>query len=88
MSRLPGRKGPTLSPSKTWNVPKLRSKISSSWRTISRLSLGWRVIVSTDGVGFARDAPLASVNDNPAAPKTGTALIRRFRLEVCFARDM
>jgi hypothetical protein len=47
-----------------------------------------RVIVSSDGAGFARDAPLASVNDKPAALKTGTALLRRFRLEVCFARDI
>jgi hypothetical protein len=33
-------------------------------------------------------APLASVNDNPAAPKTGTALIRCSAFEACFARDM
>jgi Fumarylacetoacetate (FAA) hydrolase family len=34
------------------------------------------------------DAPLASVNDSPAAPKTGTALLLRFRLEVCFVGDI
>src|SRR6516225_7336975 len=32
------------------------------------------------------DAPLASDSDNPAAPKTGTALLRRFRFEACLAR--
>jgi len=32
-----------------------------------------RVIVSNDGVGVAMDAPpLASDNDNPAAPRTGS----------------
>jgi hypothetical protein len=86
--RSPARKGPSLSLSKTWNVAKLRSKISSSWRTISRLSPALSVIVSSDGAGLARDAPLASVNDNPAAPNTGTALLPRFRLDVCFARDI
>ena len=48
----------------------------------SWLSRALRVIVSNDGVGVAMDAPLASDNDNPAAPRTGTALLRRFRLEV------
>jgi hypothetical protein len=43
---------------------------------------------SAAGVLLAPYAPLASVNDNPAAPKTGTALIRRSALEACFARDM
>ena len=42
-----------------------------------------RVIVSNDGVGVAIAAPLASDNDNPAALRTGTVLLRRFRLEVC-----
>src|SRR5215467_6135024 len=32
------------------------------------------------------DAPLASDSDNPAAPKTGTVLLRRFRFEVCLVR--
>jgi hypothetical protein len=32
------------------------------------------------------DAPLASDSDNPAAPKTGTVLLRRFRFEACLAR--
>jgi hypothetical protein len=30
------------------------------------------------------DAPPASESDNPAAPNTGTALLRRFRFEACF----
>jgi hypothetical protein len=34
------------------------------------------------------DAPLASDNDNPAAPNSGTALLRRFRFESRFACDM
>src|SRR6516225_10485958 len=32
------------------------------------------------------DAPLASDSDNPAAPKTGTVLLRRFRFEACLVR--
>src|SRR5262249_50003962 len=32
------------------------------------------------------DAPLASDSDNPAAPKTGTVLLRLFRFEVCLVR--
>jgi hypothetical protein len=28
------------------------------------------------------DAPFASDKDNPAAPRTGTVLLRRFRMEV------
>jgi hypothetical protein len=55
---------------------------------ISQFPAALRVIESNDGVGFASDAPLAKVNDNPAMPKTGTALPRRLRLEVCFVRDM
>jgi hypothetical protein len=34
------------------------------------------------------DAPLASDNDNPAAPNNGTAHARRFRFEACFGWDM
>ena len=49
-----------------------------SRRMFSRLSRALRVIVSKDGVGVAMDALLASDNDNPAAPRTGTV----FRLEV------
>ena len=82
MSRSPGRKAPALSLSKTQNVAKLTSQSSSSRRMLSWLSLALGVIVSNDGVAVAMDAPLASDNDNPATPRTGTALLRRFRLEV------
>jgi hypothetical protein len=82
MSRSPARKAPALSLSKTQNVAKLTSQISSSWRMLSWLSLALRVMVSNDGVGVAMDAPLASDNDNPAAPRAGMALLRRFRLKV------
>jgi hypothetical protein len=38
------------------------------------------------GVGpAAADTPLVIVNDNPAAPKIGMALLRR---EACFTRDI
>jgi hypothetical protein len=37
-----------------------------------------RVIVSNAGAVAARDASLASVSDNPAAPKAGIVLLRRF----------
>jgi hypothetical protein len=81
MSRSPARKAPALSLSKTQNVTKLTSQISSSRRMFSWLSRASRVIVSNDGGGVAMDAPLASDNDNPAAPRTGTVLLRRFRFE-------
>jgi hypothetical protein len=81
MSRSPVRKAPTLSLSTTQNVTKLTSQISSSRKMFSWLSRALRVIVS-NVVGVAMEAPLASDNDNPAAPRTGTVLLRRFRLEV------
>src|SRR5262245_20168652 len=34
----------------------------------------------------AADAALAIINDTPAAPSTGKAVVRRFRFEPCFAR--
>jgi hypothetical protein len=82
MCRSRMRNAPALSLSKTQNVTKLTSQISSSRRRFSWLSRASRVIVSNDGVGVAMDAPLASDNDSPAAPRTGTVLLRRFRLEV------
>jgi hypothetical protein len=36
----------------------------------------------------AAEAPPAAANETPAIPKTGTALLRRFRLEACFAFDI
>ena len=88
MGRSPAREGRAVSLSKTWNVAKLCSKISSSWRMSSRFSAALRVIESSDGAGLAIDAPLASDNDNPAAPKTGKAFLARFACEASFARDM
>jgi hypothetical protein len=44
--------------------------------------------ISAEGTSVAADAPLASDNDNPAAPNNGTAHARLFRFEACFARDM
>jgi hypothetical protein len=46
------------------------------------------VISCAVGPTVAADAPLASDNDNPAAPNNGTAHARCFRFEACFARDM
>jgi hypothetical protein len=40
------------------------------------------------GTSVAADAPLASDNDNPAAPKSGTAHARCFRFEGFFAWGM
>jgi hypothetical protein len=44
--------------------------------------------ISGAGTSVAADAPVASDNDNPAAPNNGTAHARLFRFEDCFARDM
>jgi hypothetical protein len=43
--------------------------------------------ISVAGTSVAAE-PLASDNDNPAAPSNGTAHARLFRFEACFARDM
>jgi len=43
--------------------------------------------VSVAGTSVAAE-PLASDNDNPAAPNNGTAHARLFRFEACLARDM
>jgi hypothetical protein len=42
----------------------------------------------TAGAAVVADAPLASDNDNPAAPNNGIAHARCFRFEACFVRDM
>ena len=52
--------------------PKLTSKISSSRRIINA------------GDVAARDASLASVSDNPAAPKAGIVLLRHFLFDARF----
>jgi hypothetical protein len=43
-------------------------------------------VTSAAGPPVDADAPLASDSDNPAAPKTGTVLLRRFRFEACLVR--
>ena len=88
MGRSPAREERALSLSKTWNVAKLCSKISSSWRMSSQFSAALRVIESGDGAGLAIYAPLSSDNDNPAAPKAGKVFLTRFGRETSFARDM
>src|SRR5262249_9670831 len=58
--------------------------MSSSPR-VTRLSVPvFGVGISPSPLGTA-DAALASDNDNPAAPNTGRALLRRLCFEVCFA---
>jgi hypothetical protein len=86
MGRSPARKALAPSLSKTWNVAKLTSQASSSPSVISWITPALRVIVSSVGAVAATDPSLASVNDNPAALKTGTAVLLRFRFE--FMRGM
>jgi hypothetical protein len=74
---------PAFSLSKTKNVPKLTSAISSSLSVIC----GGTVFcdgVSAVGTAVAADAPPTSDKDTPTAPTTGTASIRAFRFEACF----
>ena len=84
MSRPPARKAPALSLSKMQNDAKVTSKISSSRRIISWRTPAFRVIVSSAGAVAARDASLASVSDNPAAPKAGIVLLPRFFFDARF----
>src|SRR5215813_3124710 len=58
--------------------------MSSSPRVTRLSSPVFEVGISPSPLGTA-DATLASDNDNPAAPNTGRALLRRFRFEVSFA---
>src|SRR5262249_6680091 len=58
--------------------------MSSSPRVTRLSSPVFEVGISPSPLGTA-DATLASANDNPAAPNTGRALLRRFSFEVCFA---
>jgi len=44
--------------------------------------------ISAAGPLVAADAPPASDKDIPAIPRTGTAFLRRFRPEACFACDI
>jgi hypothetical protein len=84
MGRSPVRDALPRSLWKTWNVAKLTSKISSSRRTISWLTAALLVIVSNAGAVAAMDASLASVSDNPAAPKAGIVLLRCFLFDARF----
>jgi hypothetical protein len=75
--------------SKTKNVPRLTSEISSS------LSVNpGPVAVSFDGVSAtgpaipAADAPPASDKDTPTTPNAGTTSFRRFRFEACFVNGI
>src|SRR5262245_41032612 len=58
--------------------------MSSSPRVTRLSSPVFGVGISPSPLGTA-DAALASDSDNPAAPNTGRALLRRFSFEVCFA---
>ena len=80
----PSRDAPAFSLSKTKNVPRLTSEISSSVRANPG-----PVAVSFDGMSVtepavAADAPLASDKDTPTTPNAGTTSFRRFRFEACF----
>ena len=48
----------------------------------------FRVSISAPDLLVAADAPLASDNDNPAAPNAGRALPLHLGFEACFARNM
>jgi hypothetical protein len=76
-----------VSLSKTWNVNKLTSEISSSSSVISCCGAA----VAGDGISVAArpvaaDAPPDRASDNPAAPITGNAILRVFGFGVRFAR--
>src|SRR5262249_8673653 len=58
--------------------------MSSSPRVTRLSSPVFEVGISPSPLGTA-DATLASDSDNPAAPNTGRALLRRFSFEVSFA---
>jgi len=78
---------PAVSLSKTKNVPKLTSAISSSLRVICGGAVA-RDGVSAVCTALAADAPPASDKDTPTTPATGTASFRRFRFDVCFVCGM
>jgi|SRR6516164_6449960 len=78
----PSRGVPAFSLSKTKNVPKLTSAISSSLSVICGRMVLWDG-VSAVGTAVAADAPPASDKDATATPTTGTASLRAFRFEAC-----
>lgn len=80
---------PTFSLSKTWNVARLTSAISSSPSMSAKF--GARLVVCcTSAIGTAdADAPPVSEKVKPAAPSAGkAALVTRFFVEACFTRDI
>jgi hypothetical protein len=68
--------------SKTWNVAKLTSEISSSARKISCFCEGSDVFADASQV--EAHAPLAIEREMPANPKAGKALLRRLPMEERF----
>ena len=74
--------GPAFSLSKTWNVARLTSEISSSPRKISCLCEGGDVFA--DASPIDAHAPFAIEREMPANPKAGKALLRRLSLEERF----
>src|ERR1700739_2148466 len=73
--------GPAFSLSKTWNVAKLTSEISSSPRKISCFCEGG---VFADASLVEAHAPLAVEREMPANPKAGKALLRCLPMEERF----
>jgi hypothetical protein len=80
---------PAFSLSKTWNVARLTSAISSSLRVIATFGANG-VVCGTSAVGTADAAALPSNEKvNPAAPNAdAAALVTRFCFETCFTRGM
>jgi hypothetical protein len=79
----PSRGVPAVSLSKTKNVPKLTSKISSSMKVICGPAVSRN---GTSGVGPTApvaDEPPASAIDTPTTPATGTAFF-----SCCFVRGI
>ncbi|OAF17565.1 hypothetical protein AXW67_08670 [Bradyrhizobium neotropicale] len=68
--------------SKTWNVAKLTSEISSSPRKSSCFCEGGDVFADASLV--EAHAPLAIERDMPANPMAGKALLRRLLMEEGF----
>src|SRR5215831_16227893 len=79
----PGSRGSAISRSKTKNVPRLTSAISSSLKVISGACAVSFTSVVVATVPAAAALP-ASATDTPTAPATGTA---RFNC-LCLVRDI
>jgi hypothetical protein len=75
--------------SKTKNVDKLTSEISSSPSVMTPRGAGLcDGISATDPTADADAPPPAIAKDTPAIPNTGAALLRRFPFEARFACDI